>query len=148
MISFSPSLTSVNSSICCRDKRADQKTSSVSPTGRRVQLDGQRTHLGRLLLQPVGVPLVLAVHLHLLRPQRHAAVAVEVQAVVSADVGPLLLPIAVLRLQELREAGLGPLWSGWQEEVDGENINGKKKELLQYVLAPPPARHQPIRRLI
>lgn len=69
------------------------------------------TDLGRLLLQPVGVSLVLAVHLHLLRPQRHAAVAVEVQPVVSADVGPLLLPIAVLRLQELGETRLGPLWS-------------------------------------
>lgn len=77
-----------------------------------MQLDAERTHLGRLLLQPVGVSLVLAVHLHLLRPQRHAAVAVEVQPVVSADVGPLLLPIAVLRLQELGETGLGPLWSG------------------------------------
>lgn len=70
------------------------------------------TDLGRLLLQPVGVSLVLAVHLHLLRPQRHAAVAVEVQPVVSADVGPLLLPVAVLRLQELGETRLGPLWSG------------------------------------
>lgn len=59
------------------------------------------TDLGRLLLQPVWVSLVLAVHFHLLRPQRHAAVAVEVQPVVSADVRPLLLPIPVLRLQEL-----------------------------------------------
>lgn len=43
------------------------------------------TDLGRVFLQPVGVPLVLAVHLHLLRSQWDAAVTAEVEAVVSAD---------------------------------------------------------------
>lgn len=70
------------------------------------------TDLGGLLSEPVRVPLVLAVQFHLLRPQRHAAVAVEVQAVVSADVGPLLLPLALLRLQELRQTRLGPFKPG------------------------------------
>ena len=65
-----------------------------------------------LLSEPLGVALVLAVHVHLLRPQRHAAVAVEVEAVVAADVSPLLLRLTLLRLQELRQAGfsaLGPV---------------------------------------
>lgn len=37
-----------------------------------------RAHLYSLLFEPVGVPLVLAIHFHLLGPQRQAAVAVEV----------------------------------------------------------------------
>lgn len=77
-----------------------------------------QAHLYSLLFEPVGVPLVLAVHFHLLGPQRQAAVAVEVQAIVSTDVRPLRLPIAILRLQKLRQARLCPLGSertgrGW-----------------------------------
>jgi len=68
-------------------------------------------HRGGLLPEPLGVPLVLTVLLHLLRPEGHAAVAVEVQAVVAAHIGPLLLQLPVLRLQELRQARLGPLGS-------------------------------------
>lgn len=62
-----------------------------------------------LLSEPLGVALVFAVHVHLLRPQGHAAVAVEVEAVVAADVGALLLRLALLRLEELRQAGLSAL---------------------------------------
>lgn len=64
---------------------------------------------GGFLSQPLRVSFVFAVHLHLLRAQRHAAVAVEVQAVVSAHVRPLLLRLAVLRRQELRQARLRAL---------------------------------------
>lgn len=74
------------------------------------------TDLDGFLLQPVWVPLVLAVHLHLLRTERQAAVTVEVEAVVSADVRPLLLSIAVLRLQKLRQTWLRPLGSGQRAE--------------------------------
>lgn len=70
------------------------------------------SHRGRLLSEPLWISLVLAVQLHLLRPQRHAAVAVEVQAVVSADVSPLLLQLSILSLQELRQTWLGPLGPG------------------------------------
>lgn len=82
-----------------------------------------QTNLCGLLLEPVWVSLILAVHLHLLRPERQAAVTVEVQAVVSADIRPLLLPIAVLRFQELRKARLRPLWSG--QKADGQRIKKK-----------------------
>lgn len=69
------------------------------------------SYCGGFLSQPLGVPLVLTVHVHLLRTQGHAAVTVEVQAVMSAHVRPLLLRLAVLRLQEFRQArfcALGP----------------------------------------
>lgn len=59
------------------------------------------SHRGSLLSEPLWIPLVLAVHIHLLGPQGHAAVTVEIEAVVSADVCPLLLQLSVLRLQEL-----------------------------------------------
>lgn len=82
-----------------------------SAVAERYQLQAA-THLGGFLAQPVGVPLVLAVHLHLLRPHRQAAVAVEVQTVVSADVRLLvLLPVAVLRFQELGQTRLRPFGS-------------------------------------
>lgn len=58
-------------------------------------------HRGSLLSQPVWISLVLAVLLHLLGPQGHAAVTVEVQAVVSAHISPLLLQLSVLSLEEL-----------------------------------------------
>lgn len=79
-------------------------------------LDSRRSsHRGRLLSEPLGVSLVLAVQVHLLGPQGHAAVTVEVETVVAADIRPLLLQLAVLRLQELGEARLGPLWSTGSE---------------------------------
>ena len=66
------------------------------------------SHRGSLLPQPGGVLFVLAVHLHLLGPAGYAAVAAEVQTVVSAHVGSLLLFLAVLRLLELGQAGAHP----------------------------------------
>lgn len=59
------------------------------------------SHHSGLLPEPLGVPFVLTVHFHLLRSQRHAAVAVEVQAVVAADVSTLLFLFSIFRLQEL-----------------------------------------------
>lgn len=59
------------------------------------------TDRGGLLSQPLRVSLILAVHVHLLGSEGHAAVTVEVQAVVSAHIGPLLLQLPILRLQEL-----------------------------------------------
>lgn len=41
------------------------------------------SHHDRFLPQPLGVFLVLTVHFHLVRTQWHAAIAVEVQAVVT-----------------------------------------------------------------
>lgn len=67
------------------------------------------SHRGRLLSEPLWVSLVFAVHVHLLGPQRHAAVTVEVEPVVATDVRPLLLQLAVLGLQELRQTRFGPL---------------------------------------
>lgn len=83
-----------------------------------------RAHLYSLLFEPVGVTLVLAVHFHLLGPQRQAAVTVEVQAIVSTDVRPLRLPIAILRLQKLRQARLCPLGSADQKVGDGGSLHG------------------------
>lgn len=59
------------------------------------------SHRGSLLSEPLWISLVLTVLFHLLGPQGHAAVTVEVETVVSTDVGPLLLQLSVLRLQEL-----------------------------------------------
>lgn len=56
---------------------------------------------GSLLSKPLWIPLVLTILFHLLGPQGHAAVTVEVQTVVSTDVGSLLLQLSVLGLQEL-----------------------------------------------
>lgn len=67
------------------------------------------SHRGCLLSEPLWISLVLAVHIHLLGPQGHAAVTVEVETVVSTDVRPLLLQLSVLRLQELRQTRFGPL---------------------------------------
>lgn len=58
-------------------------------------------HRGSLLSEPLWIPLVLAVQIHFLGPQRHAAVTVEVETVVSADICPLLLQLSVFGLQEL-----------------------------------------------
>lgn len=66
------------------------------------------SHRCRLLPEPLGIPLILAVQIHLLGPQGHAAVAVEVKTVVSADVGPLLLQLAVFRFKEFRKTRFGP----------------------------------------
>lgn len=61
----------------------------------------QFSHRGRLLSKPLGISLILAVHIHFLGPQGHAAVTVEVKTVVSANVCPLLLQLPVLSFQEL-----------------------------------------------
>lgn len=71
--------------------------------------EAETSHRGSFLSQPLRISLVLAVFIHLLRPKRHAAVAVEVETVVSAHVRPLLLQLSVLRLQELRQTRFGPL---------------------------------------
>lgn len=59
------------------------------------------SHRGSLLSEPRWIPLVLTVQVHFLGSQGHAAVAVEIEAVVSADVGPLLLQLSIFRLKEL-----------------------------------------------
>lgn len=71
----------------------------LSPVSRIAYFAG--SHHGGLFSEPLWISLVLAVHLHLLGPQRHAAVAVEVQPVVSTYISPLLLQLSILRLQEL-----------------------------------------------
>lgn len=83
-------------------------------------------HHHGLLSEPCRVPLVLTVHIHFLWSKRHAAVAVEVQAVVAADVRLLLLLFSILWLQELREAGL---WALGPEETETLHINTRFKEM-------------------
>lgn len=95
--------------------RADFKTSEGSKT----------SHRGGLLSEPLWIPLILAVHIHLLGPQGHAAVAVEVEAVVSTNVRPLLLQLPILRLQELRQTRFSPL-------RPGENTNNAQLSYKQW----------------
>ncbi len=83
-------------------------------------------HHHGLLSEPCRVTLVLTVHIHFLWSKRHAAVAVEVQAVVAADVRLLLLLFSILWLQELREAGL---WALGPEETETLHINTRFKEM-------------------
>lgn len=96
-------------------------------------------HRGSLLSEPFRISLILAVQIHLLGPQRHAAVTVEVKTVVSADVRPLLFQLSVLGLQELGEARLGPLWSTGRERrlvnyKDATRTVKKRIRLLFYCL--------------
>ena len=67
------------------------------------------SHRGSLLSQPLWISLILTVQIHFLGPQGHAAVTVEVETVVSTDVGPLLLHLSVFGLQELGQTWFGPL---------------------------------------
>lgn len=67
------------------------------------------SHRCSLLSEPFWIPFILTVQIHFLGPQRHAAVTVEVQAVVSADIGPLLLQLSVLSFQEFGQTWFGPL---------------------------------------
>lgn len=85
------------------------------------------SHRGCLLSEPLWISLILAVHIHLLGPQGHAAVTVEVETVVSTDVRPLLLQLSVLRLQELRQTRFSPL--GPSEE--------RRKQNPEYAPCPP-----------
>ncbi len=78
------------------------------------------SHRGSFLSEPLWISLVLTVHIHFLGPQGHAAVTVEVETVVSADIGPLLLQLSILGLQELRETWFGPFGPNGRR---GEKIN-------------------------
>lgn len=66
------------------------------------------SHRGSFLPEPLWIPFILAVYIHFLRPQGHAAITVEIKAVMSTDIGPLLLQLSVLRLQELWKTWFGP----------------------------------------
>lgn len=67
------------------------------------------SHRGSLLSEPLWISFILTVYIHLLRSQGHAAITVEVEAVVSTDIGPLLLQLSILWLQELWQTWFGPL---------------------------------------
>lgn len=75
------------------------------------------TNRGGLFSEPLWVPFILTVHLHLLRTEGHAAVAVEIQTIMSAHISPLLLRLTILWLQKLRQAWLGSLWPKWKCEI-------------------------------
>lgn len=66
-------------------------------------------HRCSLLSEPLWISLIFTVHIHLLRSEGHAAVTMEVEAVVSTDVGSLLLQLSILRLQKLRQTWFGSL---------------------------------------
>lgn len=91
------------------------------------------SHRGSLLSEPLWISLVLTVQIHFLGPQRHAAVAVEVETVVSTDIGPLLLQLSVLSLQELRQTRFGPLGPGGRGRENKSCIYNLKFYLSELV---------------
>lgn len=63
---------------------------------RERNLIDQSTNRGGLFSEPLWVPFILTVHLHLLWTEGHAAVTVEIQTIMSAHISPLLLGLTVL----------------------------------------------------
>lgn len=70
------------------------------------------SHRCSLLPEPLWIPLILAVQIHFLGTEGHAAVAVEIKTVVSADVSPLLLQLAIFSFKEFRKTRFGPFGPG------------------------------------
>lgn len=75
-----------------------------------------RSHRCSLLPEPLWISLILAVQIHFLGTEGHAAVAVEIKAVVSADVSPLLLQLAIFSFKEFRKTRFGPFGPGGHGE--------------------------------
>lgn len=81
------------------------------------------SHRCSLLPEPLWISLILAVQIHFLGTEGHAAVAVEIKAVVSADVSPLLLQLAIFSFKEFRQTRFGPFGPGGYGEGNRTEVS-------------------------
>lgn len=118
----------------------------VYPCWRELELhEKTASHRCSLLPQPLWISLILAVQIHFLGTEGHAAVAVEIKAVVSADVSPLLLQLTIFSFKEFRKTRFGPFGPGGHGEGNRTEVSPlisralpiKSKCLLLYWLREP-----------